>query len=739
MSDSIADVYTATVTFSKEEMPTAAKFQGWATLINSAFDLLGKYIGDIHCNDDENTQKISPGNVAIAIPSLGRMLGPSTFLNPYQLSGWTRRITFSLADYASKKYAVLPHPVVSASILDFTGTGASTTFATKKATWALCTVAGDYFVDYANGLIFTVTAIPSGATVAYDAEYTTSVDPFTNGFTCMPDMWAITNNPSASQYCYLTGSAGSYTLYTPYGYSGDFLKGNYPDYDPEGLNYIGNIPASAGGAYRLPIPSYITNQAAGTTIPDGYFYLTDAGHGYQPIDGLTFKSTGNSYSLTIETADAQAIIDLDLKAYATAPTNGTSASQAKGFILVCSAAPATLQIGYLKRVLADHVHTKASGTTAVSHSDLTDLFPDANNWYVKSKTTGNDHPQYLLRTGWSNGSDPLNGDNALLGPLFMGISSLTAPADYSGLSAYSHPIYFSTINNYIRHRLGQGIEIEPKFISKAGGVEYLKIENRSGGITPCVEFEKSGGTQEAFIRNEILNDGASYGGVILWDKDKTLTHYPNLASAGRVIARGGLISGAKNDGTLGKQLLYNPTLETGLNYTVATQTIKYRVIRLLLGGNGSGNEGLFADNSNPYLHFQFTLPSVSATDPVSIVSFQTALEIIDDSEATQKKIVLIGNAIEANESMGFWTSIDSKSLLWWFKSCFPYRKATDNKDHWRIYIGATGQAQSFVRTKASLTELSLLFTIGYTDSFSNIAWNSSGVTIDNSPIVVDWD
>jgi hypothetical protein len=345
-------------------------------------------------------------------------------LSPQILDG-INIVDFEYAVPVGVKEFILPHrPMVGGgnSTIDW---NASPRFTTEKAGETLLAADGDYFIDYQTGRVFTYTRTVSPDTAKYD--YDSVGDSFTNA-----SLNVIPDPNQTTARCIVVDNTGDYTITLP-----------YITYDQDGIlltdgsdpNHSEAPGVGVHNSQRALLPSFLWGLSVGDVIPAGYVFLYDNDPTQDAIvEGVTLRYS-NTSELTAE--------------------NVSLAEGNARYSLITVGSPLTELMYQLRKRYRLHIHDGSQGEERVAHANLTgNMYEGGETWgaadapfvelgYVPSVVDQNDHPQYLMRSGYSAGIDSNNSDNVMRGEIMMG-SVAPVGNDFRNLSDNSRSIFFGS-------------------------------------------------------------------------------------------------------------------------------------------------------------------------------------------------------------------------------------------------------------------------------------------------------
>lgn len=467
-------------TFVDGEQPTAYKFNTIGSQVQRASYLLESSIGDIW---DESypystissarlslDQIVSQGvsnfirtaskGRRLDITSLGRLLGPSSNLNPLILShsggAATEKLIVdeSLPNYRhSYTLKYLP-----ANLPTFNDPSVFGAFKNKPSQMSS---PGDWSMD-GNGTIYSFSAINPATKVTYStipAEYHGGPSYLGSTFNVIPDPNQVANGTS-EQLILTPQGDGSYLISLPVIRDQQFnSKLNNTFLSETDVNFgtqlevpIAIVLACGGNSTSLSSSEGI----AGSLIPEGMIYLrnedteeiySDASYFYNSRTALKIKPSvelnlNHNYSLiTVGTDITSSILDLNKKQF-------------------------------------NHSHSREFGEPLVSVYDLGEINsrPGETGAYTKSEMESNPMSQYLHRDGSRSLDGGLNDDNAMRGHLIIGRYSDTSGNTVEAGSHLGDGNTFALI--FGKNSLGGPRIVSPWYDNK----QNLNILNLEGDI-----------------------------------------------------------------------------------------------------------------------------------------------------------------------------------------------------------------------------------------------------------------
>jgi hypothetical protein len=420
---------TNLVTFAAGERPTADKFNAVNRYFSRGLNSLARVIGDAHDDGAPHNLNTSiyltnkwnrsgENERPLDILNLARIIGPASNLNPKYLNR---------TDHASR----MIQETIPAGVLEYYP---------KFPIDSLGTIIlGSEFVSE-KGFIRFETNTTEEIQFQYipkDAELIEGGPNYVDAeFNVIPDPNTPANDPTYS-LTIVEEFDGSYTVALP---TVGYQQSKLSDLADSNID-----SAEPNNAAQIKLPKWMQDLGVlynGSTLPEGTIYIKD-------------RTTGESF------IDAQYIYlsDTEVK------VSGVELclDEDHDFCLIVSGTDITTTLDDLRNKVFMHKHDGSFGESRISIYDLKDVFKYAppSGAYKESELTWNAFPQYLHRDGWQEGEDSFNGENAMRGPLMMGI-----------LEDESYPIYFGSISNYIK-AAGSKLLVE----SIDGEIEIKSAEN----------------------------------------------------------------------------------------------------------------------------------------------------------------------------------------------------------------------------------------------------------------------
>lgn len=415
---------TNLVTFSAGERPSADKFNAVNRYFSRGLNSLARIIGDAHDDGAPHNLNTSiyltnkwnrsgENERPLDILNLARIIGPASNLNPKYLNR---------TDHASR----MIQETIPAGVLEYYPKFAIDSLGTM--------IPGSEFVSEKGFIRFesNTTEDIQFQYIPKDAELIQGGPNYIDAeFNVIPDPNTPANDPTYS-LSIVEEFDGSYTVTLP-----------TVGYQQSKLSDLGdsNIDsAEPNNGAQIKLPKWMQDLGVlynGNTLPEGTIYIKD-------------RTTGESF------IDAQYIYlsDTEVK------VSGVELclDEDHDFCLVVSGTDITTTLDDLRNKMFMHKHDGSFGESRISIYDLKDVFKYAppSGAYKESELTWNAIPQYLHRDGWQEGEDSFNSENAMRGPLMMGL--LNFSAGISNNTGSSNKIFFGGNNTFIQ-RVGESLRI----------------------------------------------------------------------------------------------------------------------------------------------------------------------------------------------------------------------------------------------------------------------------------------
>ena len=442
MADILSDIYPIPVQFVDGQQPTARFLNAWAAQIDIAFSVLARIIGDF---DGESSEQ------ATYISNLVRTIGSMGWLD----SRLPRGLKYGLADfedYLPRLIETLPTGSKEALLSFIPRVTITTVHAGSISGWTK--IGAGTSANPGSGLnaanqwthwsrkIYTTTVIPAGAQIQYEVD----PDATPNNEQDYYDTYAPNSGANVIPNIYeiasvVAGGVGDDVLTTLCEYEevDDQLWIEMPvirramnpalPFDTSNetpLDLISGTvkwtPGPDGAALRYTprysVPPYIFDLAADNEfgqIPDGLCSLWIANG--ETIVRLVNQNSEEQIRFFIDEGDRRHVrIELPEEYVLPHLEEGQGALSTR-YIIAFAGVGLANAIAHVRARVARHAHDGAGEDSLVRAVSISERFNVAN--YTQSKVSHNHYPQYLLRTGYSRDSDPLNDDAAIMGDLLL--------------------------------------------------------------------------------------------------------------------------------------------------------------------------------------------------------------------------------------------------------------------------------------------------------------------------------
>lgn len=408
MADELNSGFSITINFSAGEILTPAKLSAITAQLKAVAENLEAAVGDIHGSSwpytSASTTTLSPAwarerdsdaalddqvERKLDIVNLGRIIGPSSNLNPMALSGETS-IT-EIVPVGVNEFS-LNYPV-SGDVANITTT--DTSLSVFKDTPEEIVSASQWSVTQ-DGKVFSYTPT-AGGTITYltnPAEWAGGPNPVIAEFNVLPDI----NQLSVGSGVSLSGLDGNgrRTASLPtITYQQSNFAGDSSALDDADINY--------GQSLRLPAV-LVDNLTVGDEIPSGFLYLKNYTTGEMYTNGIYYYNDENS--ILVENVDLTSAISANHK-----------------FCIVTVGVDITTSISDLQ-MKSRHTHDRTFGESFVDVVGISGILRYQNDSsklpYAPSNMPGNWFPQYLHRDGCKTDYDNnVNQNNSLRGHLVL--------------------------------------------------------------------------------------------------------------------------------------------------------------------------------------------------------------------------------------------------------------------------------------------------------------------------------
>lgn len=450
MSDKLRQSVSVVPEFVDGEQPEAAKLNSIGAQLRRAAEQLEEAVGDIHGESFPylagSTTRLSLGwgraqtssgslsgavERALDISNLGRLVGPSSNLNPTMMGPATPT---DIIPVGVHEFPLRYKP--AGPITDTQPTFSDTTvFASRKSDASNLVDNGDYHVT-GEGKVYT--ALPTtGGTATYSVDsrlWQGGNGGYTDArFNVLPDPNQIGNGGPGLSFG-AKDSQGRYPVTLPVvTHQGKNITGSSIALDSADLN----------NGYQLEVPKVLVDSfIVGDKIPAGFLFLRNV------TTNAFFEDAEYFYNGTTSILVGNVELDDQI-------TAGDS------FVFITVGTDITTSIADL-RDKAFHTHDRTYGEPFVSLSGITGFLESAGNTglWVPSQIPGNFAPQYLHRDGYNVGVDNnLNDRNAMRGPLMLG-STVDEPGNNTNISGQSHPIYLCNQDISIQRTAGDNLRLQ---------------------------------------------------------------------------------------------------------------------------------------------------------------------------------------------------------------------------------------------------------------------------------------
>ena len=436
MADILSDIYPIPVQFVDGQQPTAAFLNAWAAQIDIAFSVLARIIGDF---DGESSEQ------ATYISNLVRTIGSMGWLD----SRLPRGLKYGLADfedYLPKLTETLPTGSKEALLSFIPRVTLTTVHAGSISGWTKVDTgtsanpgsglnAANQWTHWSRK-IYTTTVIPVGAQIQYEVDpdatpnyeqdYYDTYAP-NSGANVIPNIYEIAS--------VVAGGEGDDVLTTLCEYEeiDDQFWIEMPvirramnpalPFDTSNETPLDLINGTVkwtddDHTPRYSVPPYIFDLAADDEfgqIPDGLCSLWVANG--ETIIRLVNQNSEEQIRFFIDEGDRRHVrIELPEEYVLPHLEEGQEALSTR-YIIAFAGTGLADAIAHVRARVARHAHDGAGEDSLVRAVSISERFNVAN--YTQSKVSHNHYPQYLLRTGYSRDSDPLNDDAAIMGDLLL--------------------------------------------------------------------------------------------------------------------------------------------------------------------------------------------------------------------------------------------------------------------------------------------------------------------------------
>lgn len=475
MADILSDLYPIPVVFTDGQQPTAKFLNAWAAQIDTAFAILGRILGDF---DGESSEQ------GTFISNINRAMGSIGWINPrlpHNLKwGLTdmennsptllEKIGDSWSDQKDAFLTFVPKSVAT-TLGDFDGNGiyadsiAGDDFARINASGANNTgglsTAEKWAV--AGRRIYTTTPIPATAIIKYEVDptETETYDSYhsTSGANVIPSLYEIAEQSALPLCTYREEDVDNHFIDFPYilrcmnplvplATGADVV--NLISDEMLGATNISVLKwADTASTPRYTIPEYIytlaeNNGDEANRIPDGLVSLWV--HNGERIVRVVNQNSEDQIAFYIvpgSKTSVQVIVPEALVNEMPHQILGQETLSEK-YIIAFAGISIAESIAHARAEAVHHHHDGTDSSNYIEFGSVVKRFKPSE--YSHSIVDYNLTPQYFLRSGYEEGSDPLNRDNAILGDILLGASSALATnsASPNNAAATSHRLYFGS-------------------------------------------------------------------------------------------------------------------------------------------------------------------------------------------------------------------------------------------------------------------------------------------------------
>jgi hypothetical protein len=480
MPDKSRTLFPIPVEFYDGELPSSAKLNGLSKQAKQGLSIVEYALGDIW-NQGGDAFLAGLADTRLLIPNIGRYLGSTRYLSPrIPHLPYIQEYTHFVEGGGVREFQ-LSFPVHSASTFVWAGVANNSTPEISKEN---VTSAGQWYLNYKTGYIYSINFIPNGTTFTYQPGYFDDegneqlgiygdLGPDTT-WNVIPDLFADESYDFRGLKIESTAQADEYIIYLPprtplkderqldisppktHGYN----TASFSERDSGSRHFFQDTTSSTASVasiyaehYRYNLPRALTESAnwqSGALLPDGYMYLYDEFGTGTIIEGLkfyaeaatnprTWKLVVKGANLTTWLSTAQGSSAYTTSRLEATDNHGYLMYPNNGLKLICVGSDISKSISSFTKQYLNHSHNNQGSlpTRMLKHSDLIgNLDPDSD--YVGLSLDNDDHLQYLHRDGYTVSRSKNNG---MLGPLFI--------SDINGKEstiANSHGIYFGNIS-----------------------------------------------------------------------------------------------------------------------------------------------------------------------------------------------------------------------------------------------------------------------------------------------------
>ena len=481
-TDKLNTLVSSSVQFTTGERLKAEKLNYLIDVLETNINHLGAAIGDIYDENvspdlkersewgkqfDSNNPATDSKKRRFDIANLARLIGPASNLNPQAVRTINDPITITeevpegVIEYCFK------YPIKSsvANIEGYANVINKENFIGP----------GLYYIE--NNTIYFSNATDSEKTISYDTdprEYNGGPNYQGASFNVYPDPnQDDLENKLTVQYDQDPDGNVSYIITLP---SIQNQQGSFAhNFETTSLD---NSDINLGS--QLKWPEWIRNLDDNSIIPSHSLYLKNYSLNESYLDAIYTKVSDTEILVTnLQIGNQECIDNYDLRVI----TVGTDI---------------TTSIDDLRNKMFLHKHDGSFGEPKINIKDITGFYETEapSGPYYPSSTDWNHLSGYLHRDGYQPNSDIVNGDNAMRGPLMMGlvdfdpITNKEISSDQSNESSYG--IYFGSDRAYLKkfaNKVLSLISLEGKLsLYGADGVEVVGQENSFFNTLPEKEL-----------------------------------------------------------------------------------------------------------------------------------------------------------------------------------------------------------------------------------------------------------
>lgn len=455
--DKLNELIPNIISFESGERLTADKLNKLIEILNLNLEHIQGAVGDVYDVSGDGTRnywgKQFDSNAVSAgaqkrrfdIANLARLIGPASNLNPQNTwTGETNYITENI-EIGSLEYK-LKYPALDGSVFIRNKT--------KVENINSLDTNSKYYVAE-NRIIYFGEPTSENLTLLYftnPTQYNGGAAYQGAGFNVYPDPNQVDEKLQVTHATSGSG-ASTYTVNLPVisdqqGSFGDRFETT--NLDSRDINFNN----------QLKLPEWVQELADNTVLPRYSLYLKNYETNESYIDATYTKIDNTSVLITGLEIGNQACIDqFNLR-------------------LITVGTDITTSIDDLRNKMFLHKHDGSFGEPRINIKDIVGFYEaqveGGSGPYYPSSSAGNPISNYLHRDGYKASSDAVNGDNAMRGPLMMGLTDfdpITNRVIVSDGDKYSYPLQFGSTLTYIQ-RVSEG----------EGSDNELKIKNTLGNI-----------------------------------------------------------------------------------------------------------------------------------------------------------------------------------------------------------------------------------------------------------------